>query len=178
MEHPTQIKDRLMNKILAQMMISCREKVTPEQVELLQTFKDNAPEFDSTQKDYARLLDFSLERFRVDASLPEDRQQGPVDMSPAEQRMQAVVEDLSEDMKREREEEVRGRGNAPQIAFIDLSTLSGPMCALYVLGIVGFFAVIFYVLINKIMAKPVDFQKLKKQERATKRVSDSAKKTQ
>lgn len=50
---------------------------------------------------------------------------------------------------------------------------------MYILGIIGFFAVIFYVLINKIMAKPVDFQKARKQERATKRVSgnpDSASK--
>jgi hypothetical protein len=181
MEHPTQQKDRLMNKILAQMMITCREKVSADQVELLQTFKDSAADFDPTPAEYATLLNFDLNNYRVDPSWSEERQQGPVDMTPAESRMQAVVEDLSEDMKREREEEFRGRGNAPQIAFVDLSTLSGPTAALYILGIIGFFGVIFYVLINKILAKPVDFQKIKKQERATKRVSgnpDSAKKAQ
>lgn len=181
MEHPTQQKDRLMNKILAQMMITCREKVTGEQVELLQGFKDHAVDFDPSPAEFSSLLNFDLHNYLVDASLPEELQQGPVDMSAAELRMQAVVEDLSEDMKREREEEFRGRGTAPQIAFVDLSTLSGPTAALYILAIIGFFALIFYVLINKIMDKPVDFQKLKRQERATKKTSEapeSGKKTQ
>jgi len=87
MEHPTQQKDRLMNKILAQMMINCREKVSGEQVELLQGFKDSAADFDPSPAEFASLLNFDLNNYRVDASLPEERQQGPVDMSAAEQRM-------------------------------------------------------------------------------------------
>jgi len=102
-----------MNKILAQMMITCREKVSTEQVEKLQTFKDNAADFDPSPSEYSRLLNFDLANYRVDPTWSEERQQGPVDMSAAESRMQAVVEDLSEDMKREREEEFRGRGTAP-----------------------------------------------------------------
>jgi len=35
MEHPTQHKERLMNKILSQMMINCREHVSEEQVKTL-----------------------------------------------------------------------------------------------------------------------------------------------
>ena len=55
-------------------------------------------------------------------------------------------------MKREKEEEMRsGRGQAPSIFFIDLSKLSGLGALLYVVGILGFFGLIFYVLINKIL---------------------------
>lgn len=166
MSHPTQQKERLMNKILAQMMIHCREHVTTDQVEHLQTFKDNAADFDWTDAQYQPLLNFDLGRYQLDPSLPQEKQQGPVDMSQSESMMQNIVEDLSEEMKREKEEEMRSnRGGGPQIAFLDLSTLSGFTAMLYVAGLIGFFGIIFYVLINKILDKPVDFSKQKKLER-------------
>jgi hypothetical protein len=59
-----------MNKILAQMMLYCKERISPEQVALLQTFKDNAGGFDSTQKEYSDLLNYEIERYAVDPSLP------------------------------------------------------------------------------------------------------------
>jgi hypothetical protein len=75
-------------------------------------------------------------------------------------------------MKREREEEMKsGRGGAPSIFFFELSSMSTTMGLLYCLGIIGFFAVILWVLINKITAKPVDFTKQKKQERLSKKSS-------
>lgn len=179
MAHPTQQKERLMNKILSQMMIHCREHITEDQVGKLQEYKDNAADFDVTQTTYSSLLNFNLEKYAVDPSLPKEKQEGPVEMSQQETIMQTVVEDLSEEMKREREEEMRsGRGQAPSIFFVDLSTVTGAAAALYIVGIIGFFGIIFYVLINKILAKPVDFTKQKKAERQSKKVSStSGKKT-
>lgn len=99
-------------------------------------------------------------------------------MSQAETMMQTIVEDLSEEMKREREEEMRsGRSQAPSIAFFDLSKMSGFGATLYIAAIIGFFAIIFYVLANKIFEKPVDFAKQRKLERAAKQTS-SGKKSQ
>lgn len=92
MGHPTQNKERLMNKILAQMMINCRENVKDGQVEELQKFKDSAADFDWTRADYKPLLNFNLDRFKVDESLPKEKQEGPVDMSQAENAMQTIVE--------------------------------------------------------------------------------------
>ena len=74
-------------------------------------------------------------------------------------------------MKREREEEMRQTRGAPSIFFLELTNMSATAGFLYILGIIGFFAVIFYVLINKIMTKPVDFTQQKKQERASKKSS-------
>lgn len=92
MGHPTQNKERLMNKILSKMMIYCRENVKDAQVENLQTFKDNAADFDWTSAEYKPLLNFNLEQFKVDESLPKEKQEGPVEMSQAEVAMQTIVE--------------------------------------------------------------------------------------
>ena len=62
-------------------------------------------------------------------------------------------------MKREKEEEMKSGRGAPSIFFMELSSLNSGVGLLYVLAIMGFFALIFYVLINKLMNKPVDFTK-------------------
>ena len=76
-----------MNKILAQMMLKCRDKITDLQVVELQKFKDAAPDFDSTQPTYSVLLDFDLKRFEINPNLPKEKQEGPVEMSTAENNM-------------------------------------------------------------------------------------------
>lgn len=81
-----------MNKILAQMMLHCRDRITPEQNVTLQTYKDRANEFDYAQSDYAALLNFDLDRYKVDESLPKEKQEGPVDLSQTEAMMTTIVE--------------------------------------------------------------------------------------
>lgn len=176
MAHPTLNKERLMNKILSQMMIYCREHIKDSQVEELQKFKDNSQDFDWTQKDYKPLLNFDINRYKVDENLPKEKQEAPIELSQSEAAMQTIVEDLSEEMKREREEEMRGRGNAPSIFFMDLQNLTGFTALLYIAGIIGFFGIVFYFLINKIIAKPVEFTKQKRTERVQKKSSTGGKK--
>ena len=77
-------------------------------------------------------------------------------------------------MKREREEELRSNRGAPSIFFFDLSSMSGTGALLYIASIVAFFLLIFYVLINKLISKPVDFQKQKKSSRTDKKSSGKA----
>jgi hypothetical protein len=178
MAHPTLNKERLMNKILSQMMIYCREHIKDSQVEELQKFKDNSQDFDWTQKDYKPLLNFDINRYKVDENLPKEKQEAPIELSQSEAAMQTIVEDLSEEMKREREEEMRGRGNAPSIFFMDLQNLTGFTALLYIAGIIGFFGIVFYFLINKIIAKPVEFTKQKRTERVQKKSSTGGKKEQ
>jgi len=68
-------------------------------------------------------------------------------------------------MKREREEEMRSQRGSLSLGFIDLQNMSTTASLLYVAGIIAFFFIIFYVLINKLLAKPVDFSKQKRVER-------------
>ena len=82
-------------------------------------------------------------------------------------------------MKREREEEMRsGRGTAPQIFFFDLNNLQGFTGILFILGVIGAFSIVFYVLFNKVIEKPVDFAKQRKLDREQKKASSTGKKTQ
>jgi H+/gluconate symporter-like permease len=85
--------------------------------------------------------------------------------------MQTIVEDLSEEMKREREEEMRAGRGAPAIAFFDLAAMGKTGSLIYLGGIVAFFAIIFYVLYQKLFIKPVDFKQQKKVERQQKKAS-------
>jgi hypothetical protein len=63
-----------MNKILSQMMIYCREHISDNQVEELQKFKDNSQDFDWTQPDYKTLLNFDINRYKVNENLPKEKQ--------------------------------------------------------------------------------------------------------
>ena len=69
-------------------------------------------------------------------------------------------------MKREREDEMKSGRGAPSLFFFELSSMTGKMGAIYMLAIIAFFGFIFYVLINKLLSKPVDFAKQKKLERS------------
>jgi hypothetical protein len=60
-------------------------------------------------------------------------------------------------MKREKEEELRSQRGSMSIGFFNISNMSATMSLIYVAAIIGFFGLIFYVLITKLMAKPVDF---------------------
>ena len=78
-------------------------------------------------------------------------------------------------MKRERDEEMKsGRGQAPSIFFFDLSEMGTGLGLLYSVGILGSFGLIFYVLINKLFTKPVDFTKQKKADRGSKKHSNKS----
>lgn len=92
MAHPTTGKERLMNKILSHMMINCRDHIKAAQIEELQTHKDEPQNFDWSQKEYAKLLNFDLDKFKANTNLPEDKQKAPVELSKEEIRMQTVVE--------------------------------------------------------------------------------------
>ncbi len=74
-------------------------------------------------------------------------------------------------MKREREEEMKNTRGAPSLFFFEFTNMSTSAGLLYMVGIIAFFGVIFYVLIQKIMNKPVDFNQKKKVERQQKRGS-------
>lgn len=77
-------------------------------------------------------------------------------------------------MKRERDEELKSNRGSPAIAFFDLASMSTTGSLIYLGGILSFFLIIFYVLINKLLSKPVDFQKSKRTEKLQKKSSKSA----
>ncbi len=79
-------------------------------------------------------------------------------------------------MKREREEELRTSRGAPSIFFFELTNMSTSVGLIYMLAIIAFFGLIFYVLIGKLLNKPVDFTQQKRQERLSKKSSKGSSK--
>lgn len=69
------------------MMISCSEKISPDQITNLITYRDNPMDFDYTIPEYTKLLDFNLNLFNVDTTLTEEQQKGPVQMNKQERAM-------------------------------------------------------------------------------------------
>ena len=61
-----------MNKILANMMISCTSSITLEQIDELQLYKHNAPDFNYKKSGYTELLSYDLEQFRPDPTQDEE----------------------------------------------------------------------------------------------------------
>ena len=70
-----------MNKILSNMMLHCNEKASAEQIEALQEYKDRPTEFDSSRAGYFELLNFNLQAFAIDPSIPLEKQSAPIELS-------------------------------------------------------------------------------------------------
>lgn len=116
--HPTQDKGRLTSKFLARMMLKCVKDITPEQVTDLQVFKHTPLELDYQKNEELIMIDWEDLRYKGD---PEDiAAKRPVEMSQAESMMANQVEELSEDMRRESDLEVRKALGKTSLAFIDL----------------------------------------------------------
>lgn len=69
------------------------------------------------------MIDWEELRYQGDSSLPEASR--PVEMSPTESMMSNDVEELSEDMRRENDLEVRKAVGKTSLAFVDLQNMSG-----------------------------------------------------
>ena len=91
-DHPTTTKERLMNKILSQLMMRCSDRIKPEHIEMLQQHKEAPGEFDSTPEEYASILDFNLAMFQANPELTEEQQAAPIELSRQEVAMQTIVE--------------------------------------------------------------------------------------
>ena len=61
----------------------------------MQKFRDTPAEFDATKPDYAPLLNFSLDKYRVEETAPKEKQEAPIEMSQSEVAMQTIVEVMS-----------------------------------------------------------------------------------
>ena len=61
----------------------------------MQKFRDTPAEFDNTKPDYASLLNFSLDKYKVDETASKETQEAPIEMSQTEMAMQTIVEVIS-----------------------------------------------------------------------------------
>ena len=109
--HPTQDTSRLISKILAQMMMLCNGAISVEQIDYLQEYKMNPGELDYYKPEFKKLVDIDFEPLKFVPADPENplpgEGEGPVDMTPEEVLMTNEVEEYSDELKRQSDEELR-----------------------------------------------------------------------
>lgn len=86
-------------------MLKCTKEINEEQVSKLLQFRNNPTELKyQTQED---LINIEWDDLRWKGDVTSEEAKRPVDLNPTEQMMTNDVEELSEDMRRESEEETR-----------------------------------------------------------------------
>jgi len=79
-------------------------------------------DLDYTRDEQLIMIDWELMRYQGDVALPDASR--PVEMTPEESIMSNDVEELSEDMRRENDAEVRKALGKTSLAFMDLENMS------------------------------------------------------
>jgi hypothetical protein len=128
------------------MMLKCGKEITPAQVTSLQNYKNNPLDLDYTKDEDLIMIDWEELRYKGDSSEPEASRQ--VEMTPEESIMSNDVEELSEDMKRETENESRKALGKTTLAFIDLENMSATVktaCILFTTILFGGIGYFFYL---------------------------------
>lgn len=174
--HPTQDKGRLTSKFLARMMLKCVKEINADQVVHLQNYKNTPLELDYTKDEDLIMIDWDELRFKDETSAPEAAR--PVEMSPEESMMSNEVEELSEDMRRENDLEVRKAVGKTSLAFIDLENMSATMQTGFVLFAVILFSGIGIFFYNALFTKEEDPLKARRAKLDAKRAAAQAKKNE
>ena len=154
-EHPTVDKSRLLSKILAQMMINCNGAINDEQITALQKHKLSPLDFDYTQTGYEGLIAIDWDALRFAPADPDEPVEGegsgPVEMTSQEILMSNEVEEYSDELKRELDEETRSSMGKTTLFFIDLENMSGASSLIYLAVVCAIFAAIFFFFYKELM---------------------------
>ena len=139
-EHPTKDKNRLLSKILSMKMIKCSGLIQKDQVNFLQQFKLNASDAPWQKEGYPELIELDWEELRYkpadpEVGLVEGEGEGPVEMSSQEIMMSNEVEEYSDELRREQDDELRGSMGKTTIAFFNIEDM-GPASKAIVLVII------------------------------------------
>jgi negative regulator of genetic competence, sporulation and motility len=121
-------------------------------------------------KAHEALLSIDWEELRYKGEIDEAAKR-PVEMSPAEQMMTNDVEELSEDMRRETEEEVRAGVGKTSLAFMDLENMSSTAKLACLLAATLFFSSVGYFFYTMLFVKEADTLKVRREKLLAKRAA-------
>ena len=168
-EHPTLDKSRLLSKVLAQMMIRCTGAIQKDQIDYLLQYKMTPLDVNYKSAGYPDLILVDWEALKPIPANPEEglmegEGTGPVEMTQQEILMSNEVEDLSDELKRESDEDLRGSIGKTSIAFIDIENMGGLANAFILLTILSLFGGIGYYLYSELKEGEVDINEQRKEE--------------
>ena len=110
------------------MMIMCNGAISADQISYLQAFKQAPADVNYKMAAYADLIAIDFEALKFVSANPDmlidGEGSGPVDMTSQEIMMSNEVEEYSDDLKRESDDDMRAGLGKTQIAFIDIENMS------------------------------------------------------
>ena len=148
------------------MMIKCNGLINTEQIKELQGYKARPMDFNYKQEEYMKLIELDWDSLRYQSPNEEPVEgegTGPVDMTPQEILMSNEVEDYSEEMKRENDEEMRQAMGKTQIAFWDFENMSGTTQVLYMIGFFGLIALVAFLVWKNLLEPEPDFNAIRRE---------------
>ena len=148
------------------MMIKCNGLINTEQIKELQGYKARPMDFNYKQEEYMKLIELDWDSLRYQSPNEEPVEgegTGPVDMTPQEILMSNEVEDYSEEMKRETDEEMRQAMGKTQIAFWDFENMSGTTQVLYMIGFFGLIALVAFLVWKNLLEPEPDFNAVRRE---------------
>ena len=160
-------KSGLTNKVLGQMMLKCTDEISQTQIDQITPFKSDPGSLNTSS--LLNLIEIDWEALTALALPDSPEAQQQIRMTPQESRMTAEVEELSDEMRRDAEEEVRQSMGKTTVAFVNLEDLSLWQEIAYLLFILGFFAVLAGVFYKLLFVPEEDPVKKKRQETLAKR---------
>ena len=160
--HPTRTKGELANKVLSRMIMKCRAEITTDQMAVLLPFKHEPLKLDAEKHNLAVLVQIDLGLLAVDPNSADPT--AAVYQTQEESIVSNEVEDLSDDMKREYDDEVRDLMGKTTIAFLDISKMTALHKVLYLIFAVGFFGAIFWGMYKMLFDETEDYVKEHKQK--------------
>ena len=166
--HPTLDKSRLLSKILSQMMIKCNGEISDDQIKYLQDFKMKPVDMDYTKSGYAELIAIDWEALKYVSPNSDGPIEGEgteqVEMSPQEIMMSNEVEEYSDDLKRESEQEQRQSLGKTQVAFIDIENMGTGARVVCFVTIFGLFGAILKFFHSQLVDKAPDVNEVRKEQ--------------
>ena len=135
-------KNIILSKINANMLIKCEQAITADQVTELQKFKDDSYHFDSSKSGYSQLVEVNFADYDNSASAGKAGKLPEIQFTNAENGMLGRIEDINDQFNKETSKK-SGR-NAVNIAFFDVSQMSGLQQVTYLLLMIGAFAGLIY----------------------------------
>lgn len=103
-------------------MTNCKNRISDPQVEVLREYIKQAPDLD--YKAYWDLAGFKLEDFDVRPEAPEAQRTAPIQLTVEERQVQQIVEEISEELKAQQEEDLRsGKAQATMLFGYDVGQM-------------------------------------------------------
>lgn len=165
--HAALDKSGLTNKVLGQMMLKCTDEISQAQIDQIVPFKQDPASLNTSS--LLNLIEIDWEAL-TELALPDSPEaQQQIRLTPQEQRMTAEVEELSDEMRRDAEDEMRQSMGKTTVAFFNLENMSLWQEIAYLVFILGFFAVLAGVFYKLLFVPEEDPIKKKRQELAAKR---------